>query len=215
MSNILMCGNEPLGVLQGNASDISFTPGGGLLSDNVQDAIIELDTNKVDKSGDTMTGYLYVDNQNGTTSTEGFSYVEIGNSKAIGTDKNSTGVLKLYGDSGKYVNLYGTGLTDNRNIGFPNQSGRVCLLESLTTGMLSQSIAVTAGHTETTTIDWTGVDKSKVLYSWVWWSNSLDDVPTFLTPYYNGTYTPAVNVVHHQWKTTQQVNLKICYILKG
>ena len=49
MSNILMCGNEPLGLLQGNASDISFTPGGGLLSDNVQDAITELDTNKVDK----------------------------------------------------------------------------------------------------------------------------------------------------------------------
>ena len=31
MSNILMCGNEPLGVLQGNASDISFTPGGGVI----------------------------------------------------------------------------------------------------------------------------------------------------------------------------------------
>ena len=32
-----------------DASDISFTPEGGLLSTNVQDAITELDTNKVDK----------------------------------------------------------------------------------------------------------------------------------------------------------------------
>ena len=33
MSNILMCGNEPLGVLQGNAQDIIFTPtsGGGVI----------------------------------------------------------------------------------------------------------------------------------------------------------------------------------------
>ena len=30
MSNILMCGNEPLGLLQGNASDISFDNSGGV-----------------------------------------------------------------------------------------------------------------------------------------------------------------------------------------
>ena len=29
MSNILMCGNEPLGLLQGNASDITFDNSGG------------------------------------------------------------------------------------------------------------------------------------------------------------------------------------------
>ena len=192
-----------------DASEIRYDMGGGNYS-NVQ---TELD-GKVSKSGDTMSGTLAIEAENSSTSMV-TSQINLGNNKATGTEGNSAGAIALFADSQYCSYMVARNLTADRVIYFPDKAGTICLLESLTTGMLSQSIDVTVGHTETTTIDWTGVDKSKVLYSWVWWSNSLDDVPTFLTPYYNGTYTPVVNVVHHQWKTEQRVNLKICYILKG
>ena len=193
------------------ASNVSYDMGGGVTT-TVQTAI----DNKVSKSGDTMTGNLIVDRQDGTESNLGQSTIVAGNTIPQGTVNNSQGRIFLCAANDKYSTIQTLqNLSANNTIFVPDKTGTICLLESLTTGMLSQSIDVTVGHTEITTIDWTGVDKSKVLYSWVWWSNSLDDVPTFLTPYYNGTYTPAVNVVHHQWKTEQRVNLKICYILKG
>lgn len=42
------------------ASSITNTPAGNILSTNVQSAINELDTEKVAKSGDTITGELYI-----------------------------------------------------------------------------------------------------------------------------------------------------------
>lgn len=39
-------------------SDITYTPGGGLTSNNVQDTLTELGNKKVDRAGDTMTGLL-------------------------------------------------------------------------------------------------------------------------------------------------------------
>ena len=63
-------GNEELlvGVLSasgsgsggGSADGITVTPGGGISSDNVQDAITELDTEKVNKAGDIMSGDLEI-----------------------------------------------------------------------------------------------------------------------------------------------------------
>lgn len=41
-----------------NGTDIVIVPGGGIESTNVQDAIMELDAEKVAKAGDTMTGFL-------------------------------------------------------------------------------------------------------------------------------------------------------------
>lgn len=40
------------------ADDIVFVPGGGLAANDVQEALIELDAEKVAKNGDTMTGLL-------------------------------------------------------------------------------------------------------------------------------------------------------------
>lgn len=40
------------------ATTITFTPGGGLTSNNAQDALVELGSGKVNRSGDTMTGFL-------------------------------------------------------------------------------------------------------------------------------------------------------------
>lgn len=40
------------------ATDVTFTPGSGLSSNNVEGALLELSTTKLSKSGGTMTGYL-------------------------------------------------------------------------------------------------------------------------------------------------------------
>jgi NifU-like protein involved in Fe-S cluster formation len=47
------------------AADISFVAGGDIVATNVQDAIEELDTEKVAKAGDTMTGQLIIDQVTG------------------------------------------------------------------------------------------------------------------------------------------------------
>jgi len=44
----------------GSADGITFTPAGNIVATNVQAAIVELDTEKVAKAGDTMTGALYL-----------------------------------------------------------------------------------------------------------------------------------------------------------
>jgi len=44
----------------GAAGGITFTPGGNLQADDVQEALMELDTEKVAKAGDAMTGFLFL-----------------------------------------------------------------------------------------------------------------------------------------------------------
>lgn len=41
-----------------DATDVTFTPGGGIVSNNVEGALLELGNGKVNKSGDIMTGFL-------------------------------------------------------------------------------------------------------------------------------------------------------------
>ena len=89
--------------------------------------LIEKLKGKVDKSGDTMSGTLKIDQQNGTISTEGYSYIHLGNSTPTGTDKNSTGSIRLFASSGKYANIVAGNLTANRAIAFPDNGGTVAL----------------------------------------------------------------------------------------
>ena len=134
MSNILMCGNEPLGLLQGNASDISFTPGGGLLSDNVQDAIIELDSKVLYKDEDNpiIKGTLYIDKANGTSTSVGYSAIVIGNEKASTTEGNSKGALYLYGPEDKYAVLAASNnISSNRTLYLPNKAGTVAITDDI------------------------------------------------------------------------------------
>ena len=91
-----------------SASNISFTPtsGGGLLSDNVQDAITELDTNKVDKeNGKGLFSGSYTDLTNKPTIptnnnqlTNGAGYITSSGScnyaTSAGTATDSTKVAK-------------------------------------------------------------------------------------------------------------------------
>ncbi|MBK9388627.1 MAG: hypothetical protein IPN68_00015 [Bacteroidetes bacterium] len=41
------------------AAEVSFTPGGNLISTDVQSALLELDADKLALAGGTMTGYQY------------------------------------------------------------------------------------------------------------------------------------------------------------
>lgn len=93
--------------------------------------LIEKLKGKVNKSGDTMSGNLTIDKQDGTVSTEGYSYLVLGNDKATGTDKNSTGMLELFGDTANRVRLYALSPTATRYIGLPNKGGTVALTSDL------------------------------------------------------------------------------------
>lgn len=95
--------------------------------------LIEKLKGKVDKSGDTMSGMLKIDQRNGTISTEGYSYIHLGNSTPTGTDKNSTGSIRLFAGSGKYANIVAGNLTANRAIVFPDNGGTVALTSDIPT----------------------------------------------------------------------------------
>lgn len=87
---------------------------------------------KVSKSGDTMSGNLTVDRQNGTTSATAWSAVVLGNNTPSGTDKNSFGVVRLYGENQAYTDLYAPNTTtQNRDITFPNKNGTVALTSDI------------------------------------------------------------------------------------
>ena len=88
-------------------------------------------------------------------------------------------------------------------------------IDALVVRKLSFNVDVTANSGVSTVVDWTGVDKSKILYSWVWWSNASSDQPTYATLYYDNTYTGALNTIIHKWSVTQRVNFYVGYIYKG
>ena len=86
-------------------------------------------------SGGNIKGDLYIDDESGTTATEGTTYLSAGNDKAAGTDKNSTGILRLYGDSGKCAFLYPKSqMSANRWIALPDKAGTILTREELITG---------------------------------------------------------------------------------
>ena len=87
---------------------------------------------KVSKSGDTMSGNLTIDRQNGSTSTLGYSIAILGNNIAYGTDKNSEGVVRLYGTDSTATDITATS-TAQRYINFPDKNGTVALTSDIPT----------------------------------------------------------------------------------
>ena len=153
MSNILMCGNEPLGLLQGNASDISFdNSGGGILSDNVQDAIEEINdkipdiSTKVSKSGDTMTGDLTI-NKTNTGTTNVSSVLRLGNNIPVGTAGTSRGVINFYGKGSNLTQLIAETISADRQVLLPDKSGTMALFEDFnSTSLLANAYFPTGGQ---------------------------------------------------------------------
>lgn len=99
------------------------------------------DNTKVAKTGDVMSGELAIDQRNGTSSAVGYTYIKLGNNLNAETAENSAGVLRLYGQNTKYVELYDVNgnLTSNRYIGFPNKNGTIALITDIPTDFVSAS----------------------------------------------------------------------------
>ena len=116
-----------------SASSVSYdNTGSGMTASNVQDAIDELCTDvsgKVSKSGDTMSGNLTINRQNGTSDTVGVSQIILGNDISVGTAGNSIGALTMYGDGSNRVSLQARNATGNKTIQLPDASGTVALSE--------------------------------------------------------------------------------------
>ena len=143
MSNILMCGNEPLGLLQGNASDIVFdnSGGGGILSNNVQDVIEEINNKKFDKSGGSITGTTQLTASN-TSTTFNDSRLYLGNNIPDGTAGASRGVLTIYDKNQYQVTLLaGNGkLTADRYIDLPDKGGTFAVTTDIANALAWNSI---------------------------------------------------------------------------
>lgn len=85
----------------------------------------------VSKSGGTFTGDVVINDEGATTSSE-VSLLTLGNSTATGTVGNSNGMVRMYGQGDKYLQIRptttsGTYTTANRTIVFPDADGTVML----------------------------------------------------------------------------------------
>ena len=118
-----------------SASSVSYNnTSSGMTATNVQDAIDELCTDvsgKVSKSGDTMSGNLTIDRQDGSQMIGGQSILTIGNNLGIDQDKNSEGLVYLYSMTGKKTVLTSTADGSDKIIEFPNKGGTVALTSDL------------------------------------------------------------------------------------
>ena len=99
--------------------------------------------------------------------------------------------------------------TEVNNTNFPN----IPKLSVKRLPSISQS--ATANSNLTTNVSWTGVDRSKVLYSWVFWSNSSNDTPSApVAYYYDNTNLGCLDRFVSKWSVTQTCNFYVNYIYK-
>lgn len=110
--------------------------GTNLQSDNAQDAITELYSGKVSKSGDTMNGALIISNstatqlelrRNHSETSLASSIAYIGNNIPEGTVGCSDGILRIYGKGAYYTGIEAPNSTANRKITIPDKSGTIAL----------------------------------------------------------------------------------------
>ena len=80
--------------------------------------------------------------------------------------------------------------------------------------LVNITVSVTANTENSTNVDWSGVNQSKIIYSWLWWSNQLSDAPKNVNIYYgqNQNNRGCIITINHIWSVTQIVNLKIFYL---
>lgn len=74
--------------------------------------------------GGTVNGRLYVDEHNGTTTSDGSSTLELGNNIISGVNGNSRARLWMYSNNDKSARVYAKdNMAANRNIYFPDNNG--------------------------------------------------------------------------------------------
>lgn len=75
----------------------------------------------------------------GTTSSNGYNYLQLGNNKATGAEDNQYGCLRIFSKGSGRVDLYAPETTNtNRDIRLPDQSGTIALTKDLTTYAFAQ-----------------------------------------------------------------------------
>lgn len=146
MATLEAYGKRIIGYLPFSASASGVTydnTQSGLSATDAQDAIDELADEKVNKSGDIMTGRLQIyatDSQYPliadyahSNTASAVTYIRIGNNIADGTEGSTYGRLRLYGKGAPYANLCGDLVTANRNIYLPDSAGTIALEKEIST----------------------------------------------------------------------------------
>ena len=126
MSNILMCGSNPIGQVSDlNASNISYNnTSSGLTASDVQAAIDEINL----LGGGELKGNLTIDTQNGTTTEGGLSRLFIGNATPTGTAGNTRGELTIYAPNNRHFNIVTPDTpTASRSISLPDKAGTLAV----------------------------------------------------------------------------------------
>jgi hypothetical protein len=121
----------------------------------------------VSKTGDTMSGTLYIEKL-GTSQSQEFSRLYLGNNIPYGTSENSTGFLRLYAKGSGRVDIFDKEgiVTGNRILQVPDKSGTIALTSDVSakvsksgdtmTGLLTikrsaeLQLALTRDHSDTT-----------------------------------------------------------------
>ena len=82
----------------------------------------------ITQEGGTITGATTFNRSDGTTSTDGDSYITLGNSTASGTDGNSRGRIQIYGADSHYINLRAQDtMSNNYGVYLPSARGILAL----------------------------------------------------------------------------------------
>lgn len=91
----------------------------------------------------------------GVANTVGYGYLVLGNSTKKSVAKNKVGILRLYSDGDKYINLRTmdgeTAITENRTIKLPNASGTIALTSNIPATYAGSTTAGGAATTVTIT----------------------------------------------------------------
>ena len=129
MSNILMCGNNPIGQVSDlNAASILYNnTSSGLTAADVQAAIDEINL----KNGGTINNDLNIVKTNTATSL-GSTQLTIGNTIPEGTAGNSKGILALTAANDKWCCIESVANRSRSSTAYlPNESGTVALAENV------------------------------------------------------------------------------------
>lgn len=146
------------------ASNVTFTPVGSIASANVQAAIAELDTEKVSKSGDTMTGPLslnYTPTASGHAINYGFlkasigtgpnyQYGNIAENKALSTSFVNFATVAITTTGGGVLLSPETGLMALGD--FPPQTHRQITIEYRRNGTPVKTVTNMFGNFQSTTV---------------------------------------------------------------
>ena len=98
---------------------------------NLFTRVADLEANTAKKSGDTFTGPVHIDEEDGTASSDGYSQLYLGNPKPSGTAGNSRGEIILFSKNANYAAIEAAHITSDRWYQCPDASGTFALTDDI------------------------------------------------------------------------------------